>query len=191
VTHHQKILIAMGANQPAGTMAPKNTLEHAIAMMGEFRLVVVAVSQWYKTPAFPPGAGPDFVNAAVRVETDLDPKDVLAALHRIEDALGRTRQARWEPRVCDLDLIAFGDRVLPDREAVAALMGVGPEVAGAMPAPAELILPHPRMHERGFVLVPICDVAPDWSHPILGQTALALRDQLSDAALAEVEPLDD
>lgn len=185
------IIVALGANQSFGTTTPRQTLIRALDEMAAEGLVPVARSRWFKCPAFPAGAGPDFVNAVAVIECDLAASDVLATLHRVEDKLGRTRSARWEARVCDLDLIAFGDAISPDIATVTRWIDVGAGAAGAMPAPDRLILPHPRMQERGFVLVPLCDVAPDWRHPVLGQTALALRDQLPDAARAEVEPIDD
>ncbi len=185
------ILIALGANQPSATGAPLDTLRAAVTLMQEAGLRFIARSRWYCTPAFPPGSGPDFVNAAARIETDLTPERVLALLHEVEHRLGRVRQARWAPRACDLDLIAYGALVLPDPDAVAAMIALGPVAAGKAPAPDRLILPHPRVQERAFVLVPLCDVAPGWVHPVLGRCALALRDELPEAALAEVEVLDD
>lgn len=96
---------------------------------------------------------------ALRPRAELqEPEALLAALHRIETELGRTRRIRWEARVLDLDLIALGDRVRD-----------GPEI----------VLPHPAVMERPFVLVPLLEVAPDWRHPRDGRRA--------SAALAELD----
>ncbi|MEM9735430.1 MAG: 2-amino-4-hydroxy-6-hydroxymethyldihydropteridine diphosphokinase, partial [Pseudomonadota bacterium] len=106
----------------------------------------------------------------------------------VEAALGRERPARWAPRVCDLDLIAVGEAVLPDPETQAAWMALDRGRAQTV-VPPRLILPHPRLQERAFVLVPLADIAPEWRHPILGQTARELCDGLDAAALAEIRPL--
>jgi len=97
-------------------------------------------SRWYRTaPVGGPPDQPDFLNAVCCVETDLGPYDLLAALQRIEQDFGRVRRERWGPRTLDLDIILFGDRVQTD---------------------PELTLPHPRAHERAFVLVPLADLDP-------------------------------
>ena len=75
---------------------------------------------------------------------------------------------RWAPRVCDLDLIAVGDLVLPDRATLARWMALDLGQAQTV-APPRLVLPHPRMHERGFVLAPLADIAPGWRHPATGR----------------------
>ena len=146
-------------------------------------------SRWFRTPAFPPGSGPDFVNGAAVLETSLDPEAVLAALHGAEAELGRVRPARWAPRVCDLDLIAIGDTVLPDRATLARWMAIDLGEAQTL-VPPRLILPHPRMHERGFVLVPLADVAPDWRHPATGRTVAEMLAALPGDVLAEIRPLE-
>lgn len=115
---------------------------------------------------------------------------MLAALHQVEHELGRERLERWGPRVCDLDLIACGGLVTPDEETVRSLMALG-DAAAQAPAPDRLILPHPRMHERAFVLAPLADVAPDWRHPLTGRSVAEMLADLPRAARDEVETLDD
>jgi 2-amino-4-hydroxy-6-hydroxymethyldihydropteridine diphosphokinase len=146
-------------------------------------------SRWYRTPAFPPGSGPDFVNGAAVLETSLDPETVLAALHDAEAALGRERPARWAPRVCDLDLIAIDDTVLPDRATLERWMEIDLGKAQTV-VPPRLILPHPRMHERSFVLVPLADIAPDWRHPAIGRTVAEMLAALPVEELLEIKPLE-
>jgi 2-amino-4-hydroxy-6-hydroxymethyldihydropteridine diphosphokinase len=182
-------LIALGANLPAAGRPPVETLERALAMLAaspEVRLV--ARSRWWRTPAEPPGSGPDFVNGAARLETALAPEALLAALHGIEAALGRTRPARWAPRVCDLDLIAMDGTVLPDRATLERWMALDPAEARRL-RPPRLILPHPRMHERAFVLLPLAEVAPGWRHPVTGRTVAEMCDILPQAARAGMAPL--
>lgn len=182
-------LIALGANLPSALGSPRGTLEAALVALGARGVAVTARSRWYRAPAFPPGAGPDFVNGAAAVESGLSAADLLATLHDVEKDLGRFRHRRWEPRVCDLDLIGGGDLVLPDRETAARWMALPEAERGASPPP-ELVLPHPRLAERAFVLVPLAEVAPDWRHPLLGLTVREIAARLPEAEVAALTPLD-
>lgn len=183
-------LIALGANLPHIGNVPSETLSLAIKDLASAGLTVTAQSRFYATPCFPPGAGPDYVNAAARLRPPpgMTPEEVLAILHRIERAHGRERVRRWGMRTLDLDLIAWGGRVWPDRPTWDRWFALSPEDQ-AEAAPDRLILPHPRMQDRAFVLVPLADVAPDWSHPILGQTTTGLLAALPAADRAEVRPI--
>lgn len=146
-------------------------------------------SRWYSSLAHPPGSGPDFINGAALAEFDGSAEEALALLHATEATLGRTRNHRWEARICDLDLVAAGDRVTPDLATVERMMALG-DRAAEEPAPDILILPHPRMHERAFVLGPLMDVAPDWRHPLLDRTVAEMWAALPEAARQGVSPLD-
>ena len=145
------------------------------------------LSRFYHTPCFPPGAGPDYINAAAEIGIAGGPEDALALLHKIEAAFDRDRACgqRWGRRTLDLDLLAAGDAVRPDAETHARWRGL-PLEAQMREAPDELILPHPRLHERAFVLVPLADVAPDWVHPVLGLSVTQMCGALDPADLAEV-----
>lgn len=183
-----RLLIALGANLSGPSGTPRQTLDAALRAMDEAGLAVRDVSRFYATPAFPPGAGPDFVNAAAACETALPPAAALEVLHTIERDLGRVRDRRWAPRACDLDLLAAGDTILPDRDAVQTAMR--PVGTTPPPAPDRLFLPHPRLHERAFVLVPLADIAPDWCHPVGGRSVREMRDACAPEDLAQVRPLD-
>ncbi|WP_425145368.1 2-amino-4-hydroxy-6-hydroxymethyldihydropteridine diphosphokinase [Deinococcus sp.] len=137
-------LIALGANLGQ----PELALRHARSELE--RLGSVLAPSWlYRTaPLGGPPDQPDYLNAALSLHTDLAPQALLEALLDIERRSGRVRLERWGPRVLDLDLIGYGGRVLN--------------------TPA-LTLPHPRAFERGFVLAPLNDVAPDWRHPFTGE----------------------
>jgi len=148
-------LIALGSNL-GDRLAHLRAGLAALAALPQTR--ITAVSGLYETA---PVGGPDnqgaFLNAAVAVETALPAAQLLAALHAIEATRERERKVRWGPRTLDLDLLVHGDEVS--------------DVAG-------LTLPHPRMHERRFVMVPVADVAPDLLHPVLGRAMTALLDEL-------------
>lgn len=181
-------LIALGANLPSPAGAPRTTLEAALGELDGRTVTVAARSPWYRTPAFPPGSGPDFVNGAAVLESRLAAAELLDALHALERELGRHRDARWAPRACDLDLLAWDDRVLPDAATVREWIELPPD-ARQERAPPGLVLPHPRLQERGFVLRPLADVAPDWRHPVLGRTVAEMLAALPPGALDGIERL--
>lgn len=184
------VLIALGANLPSDWGAPAETLAAALERLEQQGARVLKRSRWWRTPAFPAGSGPDFVNAAAALETELPPEGVLALLHAVETEMGRTRPTRWAPRVVDLDLIACADLIAPDRETAERWLRLDPAEAMKQ-APEAMILPHPRLHERGFVLAPLNDVAPDWRHPLLGRTVAELLAALPVEALDGMAPLED
>ena len=178
-------LIAMGANLPSATGTALQTLEKSLELFLLESLQIARISKWFSTPAFPAGSGPDFVNGAVLIETDLTPEGVLAALHRIEAAMGRTRENRWEPRLCDLDLIAYDDKILPDLDTYLHWKSLDLSNQKTL-TPDQLVLPHPRLQDRSFVLVPLNDIAPDWVHPVSGITVSGMLAALPAEDLAEI-----
>lgn len=147
------IYVALGANLPGTLGAPRATCEAALAMLEARGINILRCSRWYRTAPVPVSDQPWYVNAVVMVETGLPPAQLLDVLHEIEEALGRVRTVANAARVIDLDLLAYRDRI------------AGP------PGP---VLPHPRLHERAFVLLPLRDVAPVWRHPVSGAHIEAL-----------------
>jgi len=150
--------------------------------------VEVVMSRLYETQAFPPGSGPDFVNAVFSLQTSRAPEALLALMHDIEAQAGRERSERWGPRVLDLDLLAYGDVIAPDLAVWTTWHDLDP-VAQTEAAPDQLILPHPRLQDRAFVLVPLSDVAPTWVHPVMDLSLQDLLDALPGVELADVVPL--
>lgn len=181
-------LVALGANAAFAGRPPDETLRHAFALMEARTGTVPSASRMWRTPAVPAGTGPDFVNAAARLTWAGTPEGLLSILHGIEARFGRVRQERWGPRTLDLDLIALGEAMLPDRATFDAWAALPPE-RQRREAPDRLILPHPRMHERAFVLIPLAEVAPDWRHPVLGRTVDEMAAALPAAARAGIAPV--
>lgn len=164
------ILIAFGANLPApdGT-PPQETCRRAIAAISALPgLRLAAVSRFYETVPVPVSDQPSYVNGALRLEGDADPAALLATLLAIEARFGRRRSVANAARSLDLDLIAMGDLV---RE----------------PPLPDPILPHPRMQDRAFVLVPLADVAPLWRHPRIGRTVAEMLADLPPEEVAQVK----
>jgi 2-amino-4-hydroxy-6-hydroxymethyldihydropteridine diphosphokinase len=181
-------LIALGGNMPSEVGDPSQTIAAATQQFRNLGLRLRALSAFYATPCFPSGAGPDYINAAAVVTTELDAGDILDALHHIETGFGRKRKQRWGQRTLDLDLIALGDRVLPDRE-IQNRWRMLPMGDQTQATPDELIIPHPRLQDRGFVLVPLADIAAAWIHPILKRSVRQLLDDLPDTAKAGIKRL--
>jgi 2-amino-4-hydroxy-6-hydroxymethyldihydropteridine diphosphokinase len=145
-------LIALGGNV-GDTRA---TFDRAVSLFCDGAAVrLLARSSDYRTPPWGVEDKPPFVNLCLAVATELTPRALLDHAHAVERALGRdrTREQRWGPRTVDIDLIAYGDVTIDE---------------------PDLILPHPRAHERLFVIGPLAEIAPEWRHPVLGETAAEL-----------------
>ena len=154
-------LISLGANVPGPWGSPPATLCRSLSILEKNHLNIVARSRIYRSPPHP-GAGlmPDFYNAVVLAQTKFSVGGLLRLFKRIERRAGRRVRGRWAARTLDIDILDYGGRILN--------WPVINRAGGA------LVLPHPLMHRRGFVLVPLDEVAPRWRHPVLGLTAGAL-----------------
>lgn len=149
------IFIGMGGNLPGAFGPPLQSLTYAVSRFAELGMAVIACSPWYGAQAVPVSDQPDFVNGVIQVETGLTPLELLEALHGLERLFGRVRGAQNAARTLDIDILAY-------HELCRNFSREGDQ---------ELIIPHPRMHQRAFVLAPLCDIAPEWRHPGLGVTA--------------------
>ena len=145
------ILVAIGANLPGprGETPLLTCRAAAEALRGLPGLRLVCLSHWYETAPMPPSGQPSYINGVAWLEGAADPAWLLARLHGIERAGGRVRGALNAARTLDLDLI---------------------DMNGLRRDAPDPVLPHPRAHQRAFVLVPLADVAPGWVHPALGRT---------------------
>lgn len=147
------MIVALGSNLPGGFPDVPALLEAALEAFPAHGLTVVARSGWWRSAAWPDPAMPAYTNGVVIVETALSVREALLQLHEIEAAFGRVRGQANAARTLDLDLIAHG-RIVTGEGGVQ--------------------LPHPRAHERRFVMGPLADVAPRWTHPVLNRTAAEL-----------------
>jgi len=161
------ILVGLGANLPTQWGGPQATLAAALEALECEAVHVLARSRWYRSAPVPASDQPWYVNAVASVATAHPPVALLRLLHSVEARFGRQRRARNEARPLDLDLLDYDGLVL--------------EQDG-------LVLPHPRLHERAFVLLPLAEIAPDWRHPRLGKTVAELIAALPADAAAEPIP---
>jgi 2-amino-4-hydroxy-6-hydroxymethyldihydropteridine diphosphokinase len=187
-TIERLILVALGSNGDSPYGGARATVQGAGEVLRAAFGDGVAISRLFATPAFPAGSGPDFVNAAAAFHSAAAPGDILTRLHEIEAEFGRTRRKRWGKRSLDLDLIAVGDLVLPDPITQAHWRDLHLSEQQRK-APEELILPHPRIQDRAFVLVPLADVADGWRHPELGLTVAQMYAACPEPEIAGVKPL--
>jgi len=162
------ILVAIGSNLESKQFGTpyENCLE-AIKLI-RTKFVVEQVSEFYKTEPIPKSTQPWFVNAVIEIVTKTEPKKILKELLSLEKYFKRQRKNKNEPRIIDLDLLSYNDLILQTNS---------------------LILPHPRMHLRKFVIKPICDLDPLWKHPLLNKTAKVLLKKLANQRIFNINQL--
>ncbi|MBT4889727.1 MAG: 2-amino-4-hydroxy-6-hydroxymethyldihydropteridine diphosphokinase [Rhodospirillales bacterium] len=157
------IIIGIGANLPHPEFgSPRATCETALLELAQTGLNISGRSFWYESAPVlaahgAQGEQPWYVNAAISVETELSASDLLARLLSVEARFGRIRSIANAPRTLDLDIVAYHDQIINADH---------------------LEIPHPRMNQRAFVLLPLADIAPDWIHPANGQTVASMIENL-------------
>jgi len=143
----------------------ESTLKQAVQLISERIAPIAAQSQLYETAPWGVIDQPAFLNQVIQIETELSPKKVLDQTLNIEKQLGRERRLRWGARVIDIDILYYADLILAD---------------------SDLHLPHPRLHERRFTLVPLAEIAPDFIHPGLKKTNRELLETCTDEGIVNV-----
>ncbi len=169
------ILLALGANLPTDLYGPPRAgLEAALLRLERAGLRIDRRSRWYRSAPVPASDQPWFINGVVSVETLCPPRSLMEYLLEIEREFGRSRAQTLVPRVLDLDLIDYH--------------GMTVDIAADRDGPA-LTLPHPRLAERAFVLLPLREIAPDWRHPQTGAHLDALiRELPADQTAVPIDP---
>lgn len=156
------VLLGLGSNlEGLEGLSPAQNIVAALRTIGAASVCVVAKSSVYETEPVPPSDQPWYANAVAVASTDLSPTDLLAFLQTIETEFGRVRRTKWESRVLDLDILDYG---------------------GQVSTAEALTLPHPHLHERRFVLEPLCEILPAWRHPSLEASAAELLAGLKDGS---------
>lgn len=154
------ILVGIGSNLAApGLASAAETAAAALAELPRRGVAVLRASQWYLSEPVPPSGQPWYVNGVALVAAGVGPVALLDVLQAVEAAFARTRGAPNAARTLDLDLLDYNGRQCSD---------------------ARLVLPHPRLHERRFVLAPLTEIVPQWRHPRLGLDAAELLRRLPD-----------
>ena len=166
------VLLALGANVAGRWGSPRDSLERARSELQSHEVLITGVSNYYTTEPVSDAPQPRYLNAVVSAQTHLAPGTLLRVLKHLERRAGRLTTRTWSQRPLDIDILDYGGRRMgwPVRRRERG----------------RLILPHPEMHARAFVLVPLRDVAPHWRHPVLGLQVNQLLAQLAPATRAGV-----
>ncbi|MCX7595790.1 MAG: 2-amino-4-hydroxy-6-hydroxymethyldihydropteridine diphosphokinase [Fischerella sp.] len=153
--------VALGSNLGDSYAILEAAIENLAQTPG---IILEARSSWYRTTAVGPPQ-PDYLNGCAILQVEMVPHLLLKSLLEIEKKFGRVRKERWEPRTLDLDLLLYDDLILDT---------------------PNLQIPHPRMRERAFVLIPLAEIAPDWVEPVSGQT---IQELIKEVDCSQVHPL--
>ena len=183
-----KYYIALGSNLETENMNRLEILNKALEYFPMFSISLVKVSSFWESKSYPNNNQPNFINAVSEVQSILNPYQTLCSLKKIEIILGRKVNCRWGSRVLDLDILAAGSLILPNLRIFNKWFKM-PLQHQIQNQPNQLILPHPKCHLRNFVLYPILEIDPNWSHPILKKNARFLINNLSQKSRIEITRL--
>ena len=162
------IHLNLGSNLDSKYGSRFENISIAINLLTETKIRIKKVSNFYETPSYPNKNFPKFLNIGLMIDYDDDHYNLLKDIKLIEKKLGRIRRNKNDPRIIDIDIIDFKKEIKKD---------------------IELILPHPKCHLRNFVLYPILEIDPNWSHPILKKNARFLINKLSQKLRIEITRL--
>mgnify|MGYP001159682903 FL=1 len=142
------IYLNIGSNLPSSNGGRKDNIEKAIKLLKELKFNLLKISSFYETPSYPNKNDPKFINLCIKLEANLNAIDFLKKIKEIEIKLGRRRLKKNEPRICDIDIIDYNGEIINNND---------------------LTIPHPRSHLRNFVIYPLKEIDPDWTHPVLNK----------------------
>ena len=142
------IYLNIGSNLPSKEGGRKISILKAINHLKKLKLNIIKTSSFYETPSYPNNADPKFINLCVKLESNLKASVLINEIKKIEKKLGRIRIKKNEPRTCDIDIIDFNGEIIKNDK---------------------LVVPHPRLHLRNFVIYPLKEIEPNWLHPIFNK----------------------
>lgn len=161
-------ILAFGSNLPFKNNSPQDNIEKAYEVLSKNGIKILNKSSIYRSEAYPNKNDPEFCNSVVSVDTDLEPNVLLKIILKIEESFDRKRYVKNSPRTLDIDIICFDDIVLNEKN---------------------LIIPHPEMQNRLFVLLPIQEINKNWLHPVLSKSVTNIIKEFDQKALNTVKKI--
>tara|TARA_B100000579_G_scaffold119511_1_gene96174 strand:- start:3400 stop:3912 length:513 start_codon:yes stop_codon:yes gene_type:complete len=159
------IFLGIGSNLDSKFGDRYNNIRRTLKLIQEEKIVLKKISKFYETPSYPNKKNPKFINIVIEIEYNLDPEMLLKKIFLIEKKMERKRNTKNEPRTCDIDIIDF---------------------KGLIKNQKNVVLPHPKMYKRNFVLFPLKEINPQWIHPILNKKIDFFINNLSQIARNEI-----
>ena len=178
IKNFKTAFVAFGGNINSSLGKPKATISAALKMLESTSLTVKKTSSFYLTPAVPEGSGPSFVNAVAEISTNFNAYELLDKFHMIEHAFDRKRLTRWSPRSIDIDLLTLDHQVLPCTVEFLRWANLNIDQQ-AKYTPKSVILPHPRLHHRAFVLLPLKEIDKTWAHPVFKKSVNQMLEKIN------------
>ena len=156
------IFLGIGSNLPSDYGDRFFNINLAMAYLDSYEIKIIKTSSFYETPSYPNAKNPKFINVVVEVDTNLQPTDLASVLIYVEEKLGRKRNKKNDPRTCDIDILDFNNKAIKfDYNGL------------------DFIVPHEQLKNRNFVLIPLQEIAPNWTHPVTKVSVKSLIERLS------------